>query len=432
MTPNRSQIFFAFVGLLTVLSVIETNRDVSTIMSSISQMSRGVKPTVRTFEESLINDKTLMWLPNVSRPWLDGSPQPPAMLLLTNYKWNHPNQTLGLDNYRGLRSRELLEGVINHPWFHPTAWEDIESGKMNISHDIRYYVFTDKETCRERNYPNYGMGDMGNRDILFGRGECCVEMQDLVLARTFRSRLMMDQSANATNIFFECGGLGPKFWFRQARRKYKKRIVFASLSASKNQHIAGHDVGLPPGPCVRCDFDSSLHERIQSCAEEDSDRRPFLLVFRGNVARSQARRDLLTIHNGNDILVHDREIQTTALMNESNRQIAFRKMVSMSVFGAAPLGDNQFSYRFSELMSCGTIPVVYADNWVWPMEKIIHWEDVAVRIPEHLANQSESILRAIPKERRCKMRQNVIDTYNRYLKDGIGIISGIVESLEKR
>lgn len=34
-----------------------------------------------------------------------------------------------------------------------------------------------------------------------------------------------------------------------------------------------------------------------------------------------------------------------------------------SHFGAASRGGNQFSYRFSEVLSAGAVPVVYADGW---------------------------------------------------------------------
>ena len=103
---------------------------------------------------SLINDKTLKWDPEVERYWLDpelANPmevppekKPPAQILLTTLGWNQPNQTLGMQFMRSARETWLFEGVINHPYFHPTGWDDIESGKVEIQPDIQYYVFLDK------------------------------------------------------------------------------------------------------------------------------------------------------------------------------------------------------------------------------------------------------------------------------------------------
>jgi len=62
------------------------------------------------------------------------------MLLLTNVGWNHPNETIGLQFARTKRLARLINGVINHPWFHSTAWEDIEKGTEPIYPNVRYYL----------------------------------------------------------------------------------------------------------------------------------------------------------------------------------------------------------------------------------------------------------------------------------------------------
>lgn len=95
-----------------------------------------------------LNDQTIAWNTTMSRPWLDDSAEkPPAMILLTNVGWNHPNQTFGIRQYRGLRTVELVEGIVNHEYFHPTAWEELNSGAMEISETTRYYIFLDEEHC---------------------------------------------------------------------------------------------------------------------------------------------------------------------------------------------------------------------------------------------------------------------------------------------
>jgi hypothetical protein len=82
-----------------------------------------------------------------------------------------------------------------------------------------------------------------------------------------------------------------------------------------------------------------------------------------------------------------------------------------------------------EQMSCGAIPVVYADGWVLPFT-FVDWKSVAVTIRESDAPNSTEILRKIDKETQCKMRQKGLELYEKYLKDGRGVIRGIVESME--
>lgn len=101
--------------------------------------------------DSLLNDKTLPWDSTATRGWLqDSTTQPPAMMLLTSVGWNNVNQTWGSQIYRGMRMRQLMDGIINHPWFHPTAWQALNDGSMEISNTTRYYVFLDRDTCGEK------------------------------------------------------------------------------------------------------------------------------------------------------------------------------------------------------------------------------------------------------------------------------------------
>lgn len=101
-------------------------------------------------EESPINDKTLQWDASKRRLWMmDGGSVPPAVVTLTSMYWNHPNQSFGTLHFRTQGSRRLLEGVLNHPWFHPTAWDDIVEGRWNNS-GTRVYAFFDYETVRQQ------------------------------------------------------------------------------------------------------------------------------------------------------------------------------------------------------------------------------------------------------------------------------------------
>jgi Exostosin family len=95
------------------------------------------------------------------------------------------------------------------------------------------------------------------------------------------------------------------------------------------------------------------------------------------------------------------------------------------------LGDNLFSYRFSEVMSVGSIPVIYADDWMLPFGKhLINWTETSVVIPESEVLNSSHILTQINMEQRCRMRQNVLRIFREYMETGRGVIKGIVESLE--
>jgi len=105
-------------------------------------------------------------------------------------------------------------------------------------------------------------------------------------------------------------------------------------------------------------------------------------------------------------------------------------MLTQSIFAAAPRGDCKYSYRFTEVLSAGAIPVYMGDNWVWPFRsELIPWEECAVILPERDVDKTLAVLQNISLQERCQRRQKCYTIYKNYMETGVGTITGIVESL---
>jgi hypothetical protein len=361
---------------------------------------------------SPLNDKTLPWYPNVNRPWLRKDLRdPPAMLLLTDFAWNHPNQTMGRQVYRGTRTRELVEAIVNHPWFHPTAWRDIQSGNMTVSSRTRYYVFLDQDTCMEKNYPLYGSNIEGkNKD----RGD--VQMYHIHRVPQVLSSKLFTSSPRARYVEFECSGGGPKSSFTNSRKESgnSSQLVWATVSSHESQ-VMPQDFGLPPPAIQACHLTSKQRDEIMRCKAESQ--RTVLLSFSGNIYRKHARKELAKLNNDKDIVVKRGNFSTPP-----------QELALNSIFGAAPRGDNLFSYRFTEALSCGAIPVIYADGWVLPFR--LDWKEAAVLIPEANASKSVETLSSISADERCRLRRRGLEIYEKYLKDAKAMVQGIIDRLD--
>jgi hypothetical protein len=82
-------------------------------------------------------------------------------------------------------------------------------------------------------------------------------------------------------------------------------------------------------------------------------------------------------------------------------------------------------------MACGSIPVVYADDWLLPFGKdLINWTEAAVVIREADTLKTVSILSQISMEQRCRMRQKGLEIYRKYVETARGTINGIIENFE--
>lgn len=84
-------------------------------------------------------------------------------------------------------------------------------------------------------------------------------------------------------------------------------------------------------------------------------------------------------------------------------------------------------------MACGSIPVVYADDWLLPFGAyLINWTEAIVLIREQNISNTINILSQISMEQRCRMRQRVVEIYRKYIETGRGTVEGIIENFERQ
>ena len=165
---------------------------------------------------------------------------------------------------------------------------------------------------------------------------------------------------------------------------------------------------------------------IRICNESS---RPTLISFTGHIHRSQTRRDLYALRNESGVIILKNG--ETNQVTKEGAGAALEILAKTSAFSAVGRGDNLFSYRLSEVMACGSIPVVYADDWMLPFGKdLINWTDAAVVIREADTLQTISILSQIPAEQRCRMREKALEIYRKYIETGRGTVQGIIENFE--
>jgi len=365
-----------------------------------------------------INDKTITW---PTRNWSSFIPSNhTSQILLTNYGWNLRNQQKGLSYARSLRSTLLLEGILKHPYFNPADWTGISSKPTNLT----TYVFLDVEMCFELNWPHYG-GETGyvhfkgglNVDVVGNRSTTLERDGDCCQFQNYATSQPIFKSPHVRLILLDCSGRGMTYCCLDQRDKRKTTVV--SISASTTMQ-SKHDLGLPPPAAQPLALSLEQIYNVETCNEES---RPLLYTFAGAIYnRGDVRPKLKRLHNGNDVLV----VRHTKMVN-----MTYSEFMTKSKFAGTPKGDNLFSYRFTEAMSAGAIPVVHADNWALPFSsKLIDWSKCVVVIPEAQVNETISILFGISDGERCAMRKCVLNTYQKYMSTPEATIAGIITSLE--
>ena len=105
-----------------------------------------------------------------------------------------------------------------------------------------------------------------------------------------------------------------------------------------------------------------------------------------------------------------------------------------TIFGLAPRGDNKFSYRFTEVLSAGAIPIYHGDDFVFPFRpELIDWNKCAIILPEKDAGKTTlDLINDIPIKTRCMMRNYCyFGIYKKYVESDVGLIDGLVMGLEE-
>ncbi|GKY93015.1 hypothetical protein MPSEU_000270000 [Mayamaea pseudoterrestris] len=316
---------------------------------------------------SFINDPTIRLDPNVSRPWMydPALPQPTYKLILTDIGWNQVNVTKGLLSSRSLRSRELLQGTVDHPNFDPSVrWSQIVDGTLSLDKRTQYYVFLDVETCFESNYPFYGKGFLANSDVEGGRlftpgySHICYDTKNCHYL--FTALRTIHKYPNAIMVIYNCRGLGPGPAFRKQQATSKQLSLVAESAPGAHVNLV-LDQGLAPGALNVVRLRPDEMDAINSCNDTD---RPFLVTFVGTPRPGPRQAMLFNMSNDRDVIY-----LSTRAFQDKYFFLTFHEMLKKSTFGASPKGDNLYSYRFTEVLSAGAIPVVNSDDWLLPFHK---------------------------------------------------------------
>lgn len=191
----------------------------------------------------------------------------------------------------------------------------------------------------------------------------------------------------------------------------------ASVGLSTFHHRKGLDVAMPLFAMVE------FNESVRAIPISN---RPVLLSFRGTRSpkSDHTRKHVWKLHNGKDVIV-----PCACRWFDSNRpdrggydkrceidEIEFQKqtythLMARSKFSLILEGFGYHSFRLTEVMAAGAIPVIAIDHYVLPFNTLLDWESFSIRVPEHQLLQLPEILRAIPMATIERMQKRVTQVF---------------------
>lgn len=348
-------------------------------------------------------------------------------VVTTNYGWNGDNPH-NLNFTRRILAAEFYNATRAHPRYNSSAWADLEK---HPDPTRKIVAFLDVDTCVEFNYPSYGDKWWHNIEENYRNNthnyrsvldESC---QYIIKAATSPALLA---NSDSRLVLLDCSGA--KFIYlrnvcKHNRSAYENNDQVITAYMSVMRHQSADKIGLPPPAVKPIDLTAIERWHIQTC-----EKRKYLFSFQGQ-KKGKIRETLLQFKQYDDMYINIKKQFRYArdLLKGANDTSNYKGNMKNSYFGGAPKGDNLFSYRFSEILSAGTIPVVYADDWLLPFnEHVVNWTNCAVVIPESQVNKTREILLAIPDDVRCNMQKCALEVWDRYIADRAGWVRGLVRS----
>lgn len=184
------------------------------------------------------------------------------------------------------------------------------------------------------------------------------------------------------------------------------RLSWAKLSAEDHIHRPGVDVSLAPPAHNALQF-----YRFQPLPGVVGTGQPTkaLLCFIGNFAAHPVRTELAQLHNESQGVI----VKNSGYLQPGARNYA--ELMATCKFAAAPRGDALFSYRFTEAVCSGAVPVLIADGWVPPLNSTMPLSSYGVHVAESEVSTLVPRLEAISAEEHARMRANALQFCHRHI-----------------
>jgi hypothetical protein len=366
-------------------------------------------------------------------------------IIMTNFGWFHPDPVKGLTFVRSLAMKHFNDAIVAHERFNASAWQDLH---RNPNPERAVIAFLDYDTCQLFHWPRFEGREL-IADIEGGREQFMTynfSMECSMIERALRSPAL--SSPDSRLVVVSCKNKGPERHEclgadRNASGIFSKLIV-GHLSGHKD-HVHPRDFGMPSWPIKAVALNKSQILEIETCQNTS---RSLLFSFQGRhrVLFPEFSQYLEPLHQTGGIhAVFHREHYIRSehrrkagvwpalypVSPENQTKDMFYYLLMNSVFAGSPRGDFLWSIRFSEILSSGAIPVIYADGWVLPYNKdVVDWSEVAVLLPQSRVNETMDVLRAIPDETRCRMRKKGFEFYQRYVADSAGRLRAILRVVD--
>ena len=152
-------------------------------------------------------------------------------------------------------------------------------------------------------------------------------------------------------------------------------------------------------------------------------RRKYLLFFKGDVSPAKpSRAALLKLHDPSRGII---------LVNRHDSRFDYAESLGAARFGIAPRGAGLFSYRLTEIMQHGGIPVIVADGYVPPFASFLDWTKFSIGVAQAEIPDLEEMLLSIGEQAEVRMARHASFVFEEFLSSNERIAAVALALVER-
>lgn len=251
------------------------------------------------------------------------------------------------------------EALYQHLLVHPRRTSNSKVAKLGIMPPFMAY---------ERHWPWYWKP----ADNIAKPGADCYTAT-VVQARHLYESYVADHRL-PTGFFITLVDMDPH-WFHEVDTAVYGDPLFSWAKLNLlDKHFRPHrDISMPP-PAT---------ERLMRYKSDmrDMSKKKYWVTFQGSFKRDPLRAKLAKLHNSSaGIIISD---SSTSFFRPFRRHsYDYDDLMGSSKFTLVVRGDAEYSYRFTEAVCSGAVPVLLADGWVPPFSTLVPFQTYGVQIQE--------------------------------------------------
>mmetsp|Transcript_99450 Transcript_99450/g.186859 ORF Transcript_99450/g.186859 Transcript_99450/m.186859 type:complete len:396 (+) Transcript_99450:150-1337(+) len=242
-------------------------------------------------------------------------------------------------------------------------------------------IFMPPYLAKECNWPSYGKGLCFSEANMLRPGKICRQEPLEAVAKLQEEHgkpvVVVDMSS-----FQGIDGL-------------EKKNVWVKLNLQKSRYRAGHTISQAPPPFLpRCQLCS---RRADLCYSGGLDRKQYVLTFKGSIKRNKIRSRVRHLfHSPSDKRI---------IVDNNDTRWDYDDLLHASKFVLILKGDADFSYRFTEAVCSGGVPVLVTSSWVPPFNEVKSFASYGIQMRESEVDKLLEVLSKYSAEDLEKLRK---------------------------